>query len=419
MITSIKIDNFKSLNNFRLDLTPFTVLIGDNSVGKTTVLQAIGFLKCCCTSSFDKFLEEHKLSISDIDSKLNSKRNITFSTTLQLDGKELVWTLVVMPSKDHLVLNKESVCLYRSSSPVGEQCATPAAEGQGEIKLLSYTGGKNSFRVNTKTDEKDPIMGGVFNNSIIKFIDLDKQADDYPELASIKRFFTNMEALDLLSPYSMKGSSKGLSDTIGLSGEKLGAFIKKLPQPQKEALVSDIQKFVPKVVSLIPKTKQYGWIHLESEETIGNKTIRMSSANISDGLLRIIAMCSTRFLSNSGGAILLDELEDGINNEHLEHLVATLKKIQLDGSIQIIATTHNTVLLDYVLDNPSSCSNGDSVIPQNESVVFMFNDGTGRTLAKNIFDVKAIRKQLDYMYPGEIILNTTNSEMRSLLEKED
>ena len=122
-------------------------------------------------------------------------------------------------------------------------------------------------------------------------------------------------------------------------------------------------------------------------------------------------MCSTRFLDNSGGAILLDELEDGINNEHLEQLIYTLKEIQLTKGIQILATTHSTVLLDYVLDDPG--------VSQNESVVFMFNDGTGKTLARNIFNVKAIREQLDYMYPGEIVLNTSNSEMRSLLEKED
>lgn len=411
MIISIKIDNFKSLNNFKLDLTPFTVLIGDNSVGKTTILQAIGFLKCCCTSTFEKFLDEHKISASDIDSKLNSKRNITFSTTLQLEGKEIVWDIVVAQSKDRLVLNRESVCLRKARTPMEETNAAPAVDEQEETKLLSYTGSKSSFRINAKTNEKEPIMGGVFSNSIIKFIDLDKQADEYPELAAVKRFFSNMEALDLLSPYSMKGSSKGLSDTIGLSGEKLGAFIKKLPQSQKEMLVSDVQKFVPKVAALIPKTKQYGWIHLESEEIIGNKTIRMSSANISDGLLRIIAMCSTRFLDNSGGAILLDELEDGINNEHLEQLIYTLKEIQLTKGIQILATTHSTVLLDYVLDDPG--------VSQNESVVFMFNDGTGKTLARNIFNVKAIREQLDYMYPGEIVLNTSNSEMRSLLEKED
>ncbi len=413
MITSVQIDNFKSLNNFKLDLTPFTILIGDNSVGKTTVLQAIGFLKCCCTSSFERFLEEHKLSVSDIDSKLNNKRNITFSTTLLLGGKEIIWEIVVAQSKDHLVLNRENVYLREYNTLI-----TESPDGQEGIKLLSYAGTKGSFRVNAKTKEKEPVMGGVFSNSIIKFVDLGKQADDYPELAAIKRFFSNMEALDLLSPYSMKGSSKGLSDTIGLSGEKLGAFIKKLPQPQKEALVSDVRKFVPKVAALVPKTKQYGWVHLESEEKIGYKTIRMSSANISDGLLRIIAVCSTRFLNNNGGAILLDELEDGVNNEHLEQLVSTLKEIQR-RDIQIIATTHNTLLLDYVLDNPSNSPDGSFDAPQNESVVFMFCDESGKISARNILDAEAIREQLNYMYPGEIILNTSNSEMRSLLKKED
>lgn len=415
MIKSMKIDNFKSLNSFELHLTPFTVLIGDNSVGKTSVLQAIGFLKCCCTSSFDKFLEDHKLSVSDIDSKLNNKRNITFTTTLSLEGKEIVWQIVVAQSKDQLVLNRESVYLCSSSSAE----TSSDAGGQDGMKFLSYTGGKNSFLLNAKTNEKDPTMHGVISNSIIKFVDLDKQADSYPELTAIKRFFSNMETLDLLSPYNMKGSSKGLSDTIGLNGEKLGAFIKKLPQSQKEALVADVRRFVPKVAALIPKTKQYGWIHLETEEEIDNKRIRMSSVNISDGLLRIIAICSTRFLNNSGGAILFDELEDGVNNEHLEQLVSLLKEIQHNRGVQIIATTHNTLLLDYVLDDSSRSLDGDSDTSPTESLIFMYGDESGKTMARNILDSGDIREQLSYMFPGEIVLNTTNSELRRLLEKED
>ena len=45
MIRSIKIENFKALGGLTMTFTPFKVLIGDNSVGKTSVLQAIEFLK--------------------------------------------------------------------------------------------------------------------------------------------------------------------------------------------------------------------------------------------------------------------------------------------------------------------------------------------------------------------------------------
>lgn len=65
MIQSIQIKNFKALNGLNVTFSPLTVLIGNNSAGKTSVLQAITFLKYCCTSTFDKFLDEHNLSVKD------------------------------------------------------------------------------------------------------------------------------------------------------------------------------------------------------------------------------------------------------------------------------------------------------------------------------------------------------------------
>jgi predicted ATPase len=39
----IRVDNFKSLVDFQLQLAPFTCLIGLNGAGKSTVLQALDF----------------------------------------------------------------------------------------------------------------------------------------------------------------------------------------------------------------------------------------------------------------------------------------------------------------------------------------------------------------------------------------
>ena len=77
MIQSIKIKNFKALSGLEVTFTPFTILIGDNSVGKTSVLQAIAFLKSSCTSTFDKFLDERSLSIDDLYSKFVSSNTTT------------------------------------------------------------------------------------------------------------------------------------------------------------------------------------------------------------------------------------------------------------------------------------------------------------------------------------------------------
>lgn len=48
----IEIDGVRTLQNFRLELTPLTVLIGDNGSGKSSVLQALEILRSATTAAF-------------------------------------------------------------------------------------------------------------------------------------------------------------------------------------------------------------------------------------------------------------------------------------------------------------------------------------------------------------------------------
>ena len=401
MIRSIKIENFKALGGLTMTFTPFTVLIGDNSVGKTSVLQAIAFLKSCCTSTFDRFLDERNLSADDLFSKLNGARTqkLSFSTILFLAGKEIQWDVTVYREKGFLKLKAEEVSV------------------DGHTVLFYTNGKKDSYRFNAETNDREPIMAGTYGNSIIQITDTVKQSASYPELSAIKTFFSNMETLDMLSPKNMRSGSRGESSVLGLSGERIGAFIKRLPASSQQLLNKDIQKFNPAFSSVAPKVKEKDLVLLDTRETYNGKTVNVSSANISDGLLRIIAFCSLRFLENSGGAILLDEIEDGINNEHLAFLVQILRQIQLEQNVQIIATTHNTLLLDYWVDKCKVDLDTDQSEAQSlESILLLYRSKAGTAVAKNIFDSPSIRDKLSYMYPGEIVQNMTNYELQEALE---
>ncbi|CAN5870141.1 hypothetical protein BH10CHL1_BH10CHL1_32510 [soil metagenome] len=43
-VDSLQVDNFRSLYQFQTDLRPFTVLIGRNDAGKTTIIKALQLL---------------------------------------------------------------------------------------------------------------------------------------------------------------------------------------------------------------------------------------------------------------------------------------------------------------------------------------------------------------------------------------
>jgi AAA15 family ATPase/GTPase len=74
MITSIKIDNFKSLVDFELQLSKFNCLVGLNGAGKSTVLQAIDFLSQLIKGDITGWLKERQWDKGDLNSKLTKKK---------------------------------------------------------------------------------------------------------------------------------------------------------------------------------------------------------------------------------------------------------------------------------------------------------------------------------------------------------
>lgn len=402
MIRSLYVDNFKALNDFHIQFTPFTVLIGDNSSGKTTVLQAIAFLKYCCLSDVKTFLNERGLPEDELCSKLSTKKNITFSATLDLHGESIVWDISFARQKGGFVLRHEKL----------------ASHGKTLLMYNMYKSIGPSYRLNAETGERDAIMDGSFNNSILRFTDVARQRSVYPELVAIRQFFGNIETMDLLSPVNMKKSSKGEADSIGTGGEKLSSFIKALSTTERNKLAKDIRHFMQSFSSVIPKTKQYGWVHLETKEAFAEKVVDVSAANVSDGIMRIIAMCALRYLKSESSAILLDEIEDGVNNEHFEALVNLLKTVAEEKKTQIIATTHNTTLLDYWIDKIDPEVEEQAISQMTESIICLSRSPLGAVDAKNLLASMDIRERLSYMYPGEVVQSMTNHELREALNEE-
>jgi putative ATP-dependent endonuclease of OLD family len=45
IIKNIRILNYRNFRNFEIELKPFTLIIGENNIGKTNLLNAIGLVE--------------------------------------------------------------------------------------------------------------------------------------------------------------------------------------------------------------------------------------------------------------------------------------------------------------------------------------------------------------------------------------
>ena len=389
MIKKIRIDNFKSLNDFSMDLGKLTVVIGDNAVGKSSLLQALVFLRYSCTSLVDQYLKDRGVSVDSIVSKIQpiSKRTVSFEVTFDFDGEIVLWKIAFLSEK-----KTNSIKLQTESVELCPDCNKP-------VVLLHYSSSK-AFRHHQDSDTDESIPVASYSCSQLQFID-EKAARSFPCLWRIRKFFMDSEPLDLLSPQDMRRSARGNARTLGINGSRLPALINQLNEKERDNLVALIRSDLPNICSIqsIVHGKP-GWAHLETIERFGTRDMKIPASGISDGTLRLIALYSLGYIDKNSGMTLLDEVEDGINTNNLENVIKTLKDYVDNRNQQVLVTTHSTVMLDYC--NPSD-------------IRYMYRDDRGNTVCRTFNEPEMIKEKLEYLYPGELILNLDACELNQVM----
>ena len=376
MIKTLYIDNFKALNDFTIQFDYLNVLFGRNGSGKSTVLQALDFIKNFAIQDLDVYMQKRQWKASEIISQLSSTKHITFDVEFELTNNEMLkWRFVVNPvKKDESVTFVREEIIRLSDNKI----------------LLKYdqNGGKRYNKV-IDTDEIIPNMN--FNSSLLKTIDIIRQIEEYPELAELKSYFVQSDSFELMSPDKMRKHSRGETDSIGQGGEKISAFIHNLKSQDKYSLQELLKKYVKTSDKLNTYVKGLsGWVHLDMIESYDGDKIEVKSNHLSDGTLRLIGLASISMIDKKDGFVLLDEIEDGINPYIAAEVVKDIQSLAKSDKRQYFITTHSTVMLDYF---------------DEDSVIFMWRNNKGSTFAKKIINSTKLKALLSDMYLGELIYN--------------
>ena len=385
-ISELYIDNFKVFHDFRIIFSdPITAIVGDNASGKSSILQAMAFLKYCCTSTTDAYMKERGVTVEDIVSRVLPKNQKIIEFTIVFENRNnindtIAWYISFLADKTNkkIFLRKEDVSF--------------AQFDENKNQTLLYHTQSNGYRWNEEKRDFEDIAGGEYLSSQIVFID-EKRSAQFPHLYAIKKFFMESEPLDLLTPKNMRKSARGQERSLGDSGEKLPNLIYKLNNEEKDQLLTSLNKVLPNMASVRSVRSgsgKAGWAHLEITEKFKEHPITVQAGGISDGTLRLVALFALPFLKKRGGCILLDEVEDGINAENLQVLLEILRRYAEENHQQIIMTTHSTVLLDYLKPEEIRC-------------LYRRSDGCAECVAFE--DLSDVKEKLSYLYPGEIILN--------------
>lgn len=91
-ITRVRVDNFKLLQGFEIRLKPFNCLVGVNGIGKTTILEALGFIGAVMSCSVSAWMDAHGYRTSDIPSYGFRRSNVSFAVDIRLPQGFARWS---------------------------------------------------------------------------------------------------------------------------------------------------------------------------------------------------------------------------------------------------------------------------------------------------------------------------------------
>ncbi len=331
MLASLHVQNFKCLRDVEVAFGPFTVLIGPNDSGKSSILDALRLLGRTVVEPFPAIFK------ADDDLRLLAWRGghrsggaftpITWSLDLtELGVKSWCYTLTLKGSD----VTEQLVSL----DPDVPRKATVSSRDRTELSERIYP------------DPEDPAgTNGAFYQFAMS------HQREMLELGRAPRYRLNP---DLLRTPAVPTPDAVLSAT----GDNLAAVLDRLiTGPDRSAIArleQALNEAVPTLRGIALRTidGKTGAKALEFVLSTSAKgpPITIPCAHASDGAMLLTAFLALAF-SDEPGLILIEEPENGLHPSRLQSVIDMLRKIS-EGAIgnkarQVIITTHSPLLLNY------------------------------------------------------------------------
>jgi len=366
MIKIIRIRNFKSLGDVELQLAKFTCLIGMNGAGKSSVLQAVDFISQLMIGRVEEWLDARGWSAADLNCKVRKESNVNVAVQyISSTGKSLEWSASFNRSMLHCtgeMIELDSQKIFRVGSQKYSVGDKPAQE-------IAFT----------------------YQGSLLSVL---RDSELTPELLEFRNALQQIKSLELLSPQLLRKRARTTDKGIGTGGEKLSAFLDTLPQAARSGLIEQLQRFYPNLVDFKVSSLRSGWKKLTVMEQFSQQKLETDAAHLNDGLLRILAVLTQAASDRS--LILLDEIENGINQEVIETLVDTL----VASPHQLLVTTHSPLILNYLDDDVAR-----------GAVQFIYKAPLGETRVRPFFKIPRINDKLRTMGPGDAFVDTNLKQL--------
>lgn len=389
MITKIEIDGFKSFSKFEMSFTPFTVIAGTNASGKSNLFDALRLLSSLASTDLRNAFSfpDQRGSIDELFSLYTAEKTVsemTFAVEMlvkrtvednwgafgDIKTPRLRYELTIARKKNEKKFEELYVKHERLSkiNPDEDTWAKnylgnkhkfiwKSTQSGGTSRPYIYTEAVNG--VTTIRIRQDGKQGGkaTVANSINQTVLGSVTSADFPHAFAAREELRSWNFMQL-NPEVLREPTKqetNFSNRIGHSGENLAAALFRLKCDDEYNLIEisrALKTFLPEYTSVDVKDDKANKQFIISISNEDGKVF--TSRVLSEGTLRLLALCILLVDDQHQGLLCFEEPENGIHPFRIKAMVKLLKDLSMDLDNpdillrQVIINTHSPSLLKEV-----------------------------------------------------------------------
>jgi len=384
MITRIEIDGFKTFQDFKLELTPFQVIVGPNGVGKSNLFDAMRLLSWLADDDLRSAFGELRGEAGELFTMMPDgfpmpcmrlAAEMLVEPTVQdswgaqatIRFTRLRYELEIHRRADEqglerLYVTKESLMpikrsddgwFKRHSRQAGDRRQQPlkagrskpfiSTEQEGDVATIYQHQDGHGGRKASRADRIERTMlSGVANT-------------EFPHVFAAREEMRHWRFLHLNPEVLHQPSSMLANPSVLPDGGNLPSALARM-QGEDPLLLGDVARdlsnLVPGIISVSVEKDIPGNRYVVGVTTQDGRTF--SSRVLSDGTLRLLALATLRNDPEHRGVMCFEEPENGLHPFRLEKMVHLLRGLATDFSDpdqeslplrQLLVNTHSPLLV--------------------------------------------------------------------------
>lgn len=354
MLRRLHARGFKSLRDVDVALAPLVVVFGPNAAGKSNLLESLVLLsrlvvERTLADAFDSGIRGYPLEAFTLEGSgvadMVARPSTSLSLAAELEGAagerlEYRVGVEIRPQSGELGLVDERLCRLTSK---GRPAGNPAVE-----RVDTDQGPRIRIRRKDKQGHPQEERLGL-GHTIVSNLQY-SGSDRYPDFDGLRAEVGAWRVVYLDPREAMRRSQPPREvEDIGERGELLVPFLHRLsanPAWRKDfdAIVRAARAVIPSIEAI--RTELVG-ARGEIDLSVKQDGVWMSSRVVSEGTLRVIALCAMAASPFPTGLIAFEEPENGVHPSRI--VVVTRLLASAARRRQVVITTHSPLVVGEVV----------------------------------------------------------------------